>query len=160
MMQAIKQYLDQLNERERRAVIAAAVALALFLPYQLIWAPFHNSINRLEQRVEQQHRDLVWMQEHVAEAQELGRAGSRSPTSGQPVYSTVDSSSRQQFGSDIRVQQEGKAGVRVIMKGVAFDKVLLWLDDLYYRQHINVAEFSVEKDKESGRVNANILIES
>jgi type II secretory pathway component PulM len=160
MIQAIKHYLEQLNERDRRAVIAAAVALGLFLPYQIIWAPFHNSIKRLDERVEQQHRDLVWMQEHVAEAQELARAGSKNTSGGQPVYSIVESSSRQQFGSDIRVQQEGKGGVRVIMKNVAFDKVLLWLDELYYRQHINVAEFTVEKDKESGRVSANILIES
>jgi len=160
MFQTIKQYLDQLNERERRAVIAAAIAVALFIPYQFIWAPFHNSIVRLEERVDQQHRDLVWMQEHVAEAQELARAGSKSTAGGQQIYTIVESSSRQQFGSDIRVQQEGKGGVRVVMKNVAFDKVLLWLDELYNRQHINVTEFMVEKDKESGRVSTNILIES
>jgi len=160
MKQAIKQYLDQLNERERRAVIVAAVALALFLPYQIIWAPFRHSIQTLDERVEKQHRDLVWMQEHVAEAQELARGGTASARGGQPVYGLIESSSRRQFGSDIRVQQEGKGGVRVIMNNVAFDKVLLWLDEIYYKQHVNISEFTVERGKEGGRVKVNILIES
>lgn len=160
MKEAIKQYLNQLNERERRAVILAAVALLLFIPYQLIWAPFHHSMTALEHRVEQQQADLSWMRERVAEAQELTRASKATGHDSQPVYGLVESSARQRFGNEIRVQQEGKGGVRVTMKNISFDEVMLWLDDLYYKQHVNVKEFTVDRQSNAGRVNANILIES
>jgi type II secretory pathway component PulM len=160
MKETIKQYLDQLNERERRAVIAAAVALLLFIPYQFIWSPFRHSMTNLEHRVEKQQKDLVWMQDRVAEAQELTRASSGAGQSGQPVYGLIESSARQRFGNGIRIQQEGKGGVRVIIKNISFDTVMLWLDELYYKQHVNVKEFTVDRQSDAGRVNANILIES
>lgn len=160
MKQAIKQYLDQLNERERRAVIVAAIALLVFLPYQFIWAPFRHSVAELEQRVGQQQKDLLWMQDRVVEAQELARAASGSGNRAQPVYGLIESSARQRFGNGIRVRQEGTDGVRVTLKNISFDDVMLWLDDLYVRQHVNVKEFTVQRQDQPGRVNANILIES
>lgn len=160
MKEAIKQYLDQLNERERRAVILAAVALLLFLPYQLVWVPFRHSMTDMEQQVERQQKDLLWMQDRVTEAQELTRAASGTKRSAQPVYGLIESSARQRFGNGIRVQQEGKGGVRVTIKNISFDEVMLWLDDLYYKQHVTVKEFMVERQSDPGRVNANILIES
>lgn len=160
MIEKIKQFLDQLNERERRAVIIAAIAVVLFIPYELAWVPFKHSMNSLESRVEKQQKDLVWMQEHVAEAQELTRAASSNGSSSQPVYGLIESSARQRFGADIRIQQEGKGGVRVIIKNTGFDDVVLWLDDLFYKQHVNVKEFTVDRQKDAGRVNATILIES
>jgi type II secretory pathway component PulM len=160
MLEKIKHYLEQLNERDRRAVIAAAVALALYIPYQIIWSPFMHSKHALEDRVEGQQRDLVWMKERVAEARELARATGSQVSGAQPVYGTIESTARQRFGGDIRVQQEGKGGVRVNIKNIGFDDVLLWLDDLYYQQHVNVKEFTVDRQPGAGRVNANILFES
>ena len=72
----------------------------------------------------------------------------------------IESTARQRFGGDIRVQQEGKGGVRVTIKNTSFDDVMLWLDDLYYKQHISVKEFTADRQPGAGRVNANILIES
>jgi type II secretory pathway component PulM len=160
MKEQIKQYLEQLNERERRAVIAAVVMIILFVPYQFIWKPFINSLNEMEERVEQQQKDLAWMQSHVREARELSRSGGKTVTSGQPVYGAIESTARQQFGGEIRVQQEGKGGIRVSIKNVAFDDIMLWLDELYYKQHVNVKEFTVNRESGAGRVTANILIES
>jgi type II secretory pathway component PulM len=100
------------------------------------------------------------MEQHVAEAQELTRAAGGHGDSSQPVYGLIESTARQRFGGDIRVQQEGKGGVRVQIKNIGFDAVMLWLDDLYYKQHVNVKEFTVDRQKTAGRVNATILIES
>jgi len=160
MIEKIKQYLDQLNERERRAVIIAAIALVLFIPYEAAWVPFKHSMNTLESRVEKQEKDLTWMQAHVAEVQELTRAAGGRSGNAQPVYGLIESTARKRFGGDIRVQQEGKGGVRVMIKNIGFDEVVLWLDELYYQQHVNVKEFTVDRQKDAGRVNATILIES
>ena len=159
MIEKIKQFLDQLNERERRVVIAAAIALALFIPYEFIWSPFVHGLNTMQERVEQEQKDLAWMQEHVSEARELTRSTGQTGGGAQPVYGVIESTARQRFGGDIRVQQEGKGGVRVTINNIGYDDVLLWLDDLYNQHHINVKEFTVDRQPTPGRVNANILIE-
>ena len=158
MKEAIKQYLEHLNERERRAVMIAALALLIFIPYQFAWVPFRDSLSDLDHRVERQQKDLLWMRERVAEAHELTRAASGGNQNAQPVYGVIESSARQRFGNGIRVSQEGKGGVRVTVKNISFDDLMLWLDNLYARQHVNVKDFVVERQPASGRVNANILI--
>ena len=100
------------------------------------------------------------MQDRVAEAKELARATGGHTGGAQPVYGVIESTARERFGGDIRVQQEGKGGVRVTIKNTSFDDVMLWLDDLYYKQHISVKEFTADRQPGAGRVNANILIES
>lgn len=161
MKDQIKQYLEQLNERERRMVYAAAVALALYLPWQLLWVPFSNAVRNAAERVEMQEQDLLWMRDKLAEVRQLssmGSAGTKAP--GQSIYGVVESTAQQKFGADIRIQQEGAGGVRVVLRNAAFDELMLWLDDLQARYKANIAELKIDRESAAGRVSASILIES
>ena len=159
MKEKIRQYLDQLNERERRMVYAAAIALLVFLPYQLAWVPFTSSITDLKEKVQQQEQDLVWMQNSATELKQLAR-NTKSQTAGSNSrYGVIENTARQKFGNDIRVEQESKNGIRVRIKETGFDDMLLWLDDLQYRHKVYVKEFKVDRETGVGRVSVNILIE-
>lgn len=159
MKEKIRQFLDQLNERERRMVYAAAVALLVFLPYQLAWVPFNNAIDGLEQKVQQQEQDLLWMQSSAAELTQLSRNVKTASGSSNSLYGVIENTARQKFGNDIRVEQESRNGIRVRIKETGFDDMLLWLDDLQYRHKVYVKEFKVERETGVGRVSVNILIE-
>ena len=159
MKEKIRQYLDQLNERERRMVYAAAIALLVFLPYQLAWVPFTSSITDLKEKVQQQEQDLVWMQNSATELKQLAR-NTKSKTAGSnSLYGVIENTAREKFGNDIRVEQESKNGIRVRIKETGFDDMLLWLDDLQYRHKVYVKEFKVDRETGVGRVSVNILIE-
>jgi general secretion pathway protein M len=159
MKEKIRQYLDQLNERERRMVYAAAIALLVFLPYQLAWVPFTSAISELKEKVQQQEQDLVWMQNSATELKQLAR-NTKSKTAGSnSLYGVIENTARQKFGNDIRVEQESKNGIRVRIKETGFDDMLLWLDDLQYRHKVYVKEFKVDRETGVGRVSVNILIE-
>lgn len=159
MKEKIQQFLDQLNERERQMVYVAAVAIALFLPYQFIWAPFINAIDSLNEKVEKQQTDLKWMQGKIPEVLHLGSAAKASGNSGKSLYGVIENTARQKFGNEIRVEQEGKNGIRVRVKDTGFDEMLIWLDDLQLRHKVYVKEFKVDREDGAGRVTANILIE-
>jgi len=159
MQEKIKQFLDQLNERERNMVYAAAVFLLVFLPYQFIWAPFTNSIDELGKRVEIQEQDLLWMQARVPEVRQLGATANSKQGGTQSIYAVVEKTARQEFGSDIRVQQEGKEGIRIVIKDTSFDDLLIWLDNLQFRHSAFIKEFKVDREKGVGRVKASILLE-
>jgi general secretion pathway protein M len=159
MKETIRQYLDQLNERERRMVYAAAVALLVFLPYQLAWVPFTNTITDLKQKVQQQEQDLVWMQNSATELKQLASNVKSTTAGSNSLYGVIENTARQKFGNDIRVEQESKNGIRVRIKETGFDDMLLWLDDLQYRHKVYVKEFKVDRETGVGRVSVNILIE-
>ena len=159
MKDRIKQFLDQLNERERQMVYVAAVALALFLPYQILWAPFMSAIESLDEKVAKQEQDLLWMQDKIIEVQQLGSAVKSGVNNSKSLYGVIENTARQKFGSEIRVEQEGNKGIRVRINNTEFDQMIIWLDDLQYRHKVFVKEFKVDRGADVGRVTANILIE-
>jgi len=160
MKEQIRLYLEHLNERERRMVYAAAVALALYLPWQLLWVPFSNAVQASAERVETQEQDLLWMQDKLAEIRQLSSMGAAGGATGQPIYGVVQSTAQQKFGGEVRIQQEGTAGVRVVLRDAPFDELMLWLDELHTRYKANIAELKVDRESAAGRVSASILIES
>jgi len=160
MIDKIKAQLEQLNDRERMMVYAAAIALAIFLPYQLIWAPLMNTVEDRREKVEKQERDLIWMQAHLEQVRQLSTASTSNASTGQELYGVVEKTARQKFGGDIRVQQEGKNGIRIQIKNSGFDDIMIWLDDLQFRHKIFVKDFKIDSEKEAGRVRASILVES
>jgi len=160
MLNQIKEYLEKLNDRERTMVYVAVVGIAIFLPYQLIWAPLMNAVQERHERVAKQQSDLIWMQSKVEDVRALTRASKQTAGSRQSVYGTVERTARQQFQGDIRVQQEGKEGIRVQINNVSFDELITWLDTLSYQHQVFVKDFKVENEKEPGRVKASILLES
>jgi type II secretory pathway component PulM len=119
-----------------------------------------STVNDKRERVAKQQGDLVWMQGKVAEVQSLNRSANKPQGSEQSIYGVVESTARQLFKGDIRVQQEGKEGIRVQLKNTSFDELMTWLDTLSYTHQIFVKDFRVENEKETGRVNASILLES
>ncbi|MGD9386531.1 MAG: type II secretion system protein M [Thioalkalispiraceae bacterium] len=160
ILEKIKAQLERLNERERFMVYTAAIALAIFLPYQLIWAPLVNSVEERQKQVEQHERDLVWMQSHLDQIKQLTTASGATSGSGKSLYGIVERTARQKFGGDIRVQQEGKSGIRIQIENSSFDDVMVWLDDLQFRHKIFVKDFKIDSEKVAGRIRASILVES
>ena len=152
--------LEKLNDRERMMVYVAAIALIIFIPYQLLWAPLMNSVEEKRTRLEKQQLDFVWMQSHLAEVKQLSKASPQTSSSGQSLYGVVEKTARQKFGGDIRVQQEGKKGIRIQIKNSGFDDVMIWLDDLQFRHKVYVKDFKIDSEKTVGRVRASILVES
>ena len=159
MKDKIIQTLDNLNPRERLLVYLAAVALALFLPYQLIWVPLSDSTAGLEDRVASQQQDLAWMRRSLPTVQTLQRgSGSSSGNRSRSLYGIIENTGRSQFGGNLRVQQEGQQGVVVWVEQGAFDDLLRWLDELQYRYKVNVREFVVEREQDPGRIKARVVM--
>ncbi len=157
-IEKIKNQFEQLNNRERTLVIAAVVALVFFIPYQLIWAPIVNGVEDKRNIVEQQEQDLIWMQSRLNEVQQLSRQTNNNAATGKSLYGLIEKTARQKFGSDIRIQQEGKKGIRVQLKDAGFDAVMTWLDDLQVKYKVNIKDFKIDRSKIAGNVRASILV--
>jgi general secretion pathway protein M len=149
-----------LNTRERRLVQVAAIALVVFVPYQLIWVPITAGASAMEEEVAAKQKQLLWMQEAAQKVQSLRRAGGpRRPTSAGSLLSLTERTARQAKVAVKKVQDEGDRGVRVWLEEAAFDDVLLWLDRLQHDHGVLVKELSVERQTAPGKINGRAVLE-
>ena len=158
-MKNLRLWFAQLQTRERQLVIAGLIVFGIFLPYQLIWSPLLERAERLQLQVEKQTQNLQWMRGAMREAQQLqGSNGKRG--SGSLLSQVEQTASQSKLRGSIRkIQPEGEQGVRIWMDNASFDDVLLWLERLQKQHGIEVADFSVERQAQEGRVNLRLLLE-
>lgn len=159
----LRQRYEALAPRERRLVLAAAAALALFLPWQLVWVPLQEAVASAEARAAQRRVELAQMQRLAAEARTLrARVGAAArPVSGQPLLTRVDQSARRVLGGALKgIKEEGKEGVRVRFENADFDALMRWLDQLQTRDGVVVAELVAERQQAPGRVSGRVLVEA
>ena len=162
LMNNVRTYLDGLNPRERRMLIGGSIIFVIFLAYQLIWAPIANSVTSMQDKVNKQQQDLLWMQQAADEVKQLRGGNSSRPARSGSLLGSIEKTARDsKLGDSIRkVQPEGQSGVRMWLDGAAFDDVLTWLDGLQYTQGIMVSDISIERLSEQGRVNVRLLLEA
>ncbi len=157
----LRNWFDGLNIRERRLVLGMAIAIGIFLPYQIIWVPFQNSVSEMEERVTVKRKEFLDVQTMSQEVQQLrGSGGVRRTGGGQPLLTLADSTARRQLAGAVEnVKEEGKDGVRVQVKNAGFDTVMRWLDGLQTSQGVVVREINVTRDT-IGLVSGKIILES
>jgi len=161
-MNSIRTYLDGLNPRERYMLIGGSIVLLIFLLYQLIWAPIADGVTAMQNKVNRQQQDLLWMQQAAEEVKQLRGGNRHRPRRSGSLLGSIERTARNsKLGDSIRkVQPEGQNGVRMWLDGAAFDDVLTWLDGLQYKQGIMVSNISIERLSEQGRVNVRLLLEA
>ena len=158
----IRTYLDGLNPRERRTLIGGSITLLIFLLYQLVWAPIADGVTAMQDKVNKQQQDLLWMQQAAQEVRQFRSGGRQRPRRSGSLLGSIERTARSsKLGESIRkVQPEGQNGVRMWLDGAVFDDVLAWLDGLQYQQGIMVSNISIERLSEQGRVNVRLLLET
>ena len=141
----MRDWLDSLESRERLFVLGGAVAVALALLYAFVWTPLDKGHKSLQTSV------ADW-QQSLAELRPLRGVQATQGNNSQPVVSSnqtpvviVDQTLRVR-GLDRslrRSQQTTSNGIRVEFESVAFDDLVLWLNDLSSQYSMQVASGSM-----------------
>lgn len=161
----MKAYLDallsQLSERERLLLFIFGPLLMLVVVYSLIWRPFEQRVERLEQRtIEQQEMS----KEMMAMAIEVGilqrQSGSSGTRTRQSLLSLVDKTIRQAGLSKSlkRVDPDGSSKVNVRIEDASFDAMIKWLEGLQRRHAVTVKNISIDRQEDVGVVNVRLTL--
>lgn len=157
----MKDWLANLDPRERHMLFLGGGALLLFLLYFLGWQPLSAKLDQAAQRVHEQRATYLWMQ---AKAEEVRRIRSAAPAiksaGGQSLLATADQTARESgLGPALkRVEPESAGNVRVWLDGALFDDLVKWLLRLRHDYGIQVASISVERQNDSGVVSARLTL--
>lgn len=160
----MKEWFEGLGSREQLMVGVAAIAVALFLIYALLWSPLNSGYQDMKNRVDAQRETAVWMQQSAQQLQQLKRSrGATRGLGGRSLLATADSTARSNgLGPSLkRVEPEGTNNVRVWLENASFDLVVKWLGMLSTTYGIETDSVTMERVAEiAGQVNARLTLKA
>jgi len=157
----MKEWWDNLVQREKMMVGSGGIVVGVFLLYIILWSPFTSHIERLNQDVEKQRSLLYWMQEKVpAILQRQAKSPKRSNASHTSLLSLLETSLIK--GRISRWKAELSQGddeeVQVKFKEVAFVDLTAWLHTLDEKNGVIVDKITLTPLVKSGLTQVDILL--
>jgi len=155
----LRQRFDALDVRERRFLIAGAIAVLLAIVFLAVVQPLRTYQENLESRVAAERELVSWMRGAVDALKARGPRQPAADRSGS-LLAIADTSARNAGLAQAlrRIQQDGEDAVRVRLESAAFDTVVLWLENLEQRYGVVAREMTVEKLDAPGTVNASLTL--
>ena len=158
----MKDWLQSLEARERMFVIGGAVAVVIALLYAFVWAPLDRGHESMQESVASWQRALNEIRP-LKGMQAPATTNARPQGSQQTPVVIVDQTLRAR-GLDRALRRSlptTSDGIRVEFENVAFDDLVLWLDDLgtQYSMQVASGSFSPGSEGVRGRVNATLTLE-
>jgi general secretion pathway protein M len=159
----MRDWFDSLESRERLFVLIGGVAIVLALLYVFLWTPFDQGHRDLRASVTAWERSLAELRPLRGMTPAPDSTASQTPASRQTPVVIVDQTLRAR-GLDRalrRSQPTTSNGIRVEFENVAFDDLVLWLDDLGSQYAMQVASGSLSTSSQAapGRINATLTLE-
>jgi type II secretory pathway component PulM len=157
-MMNVNEWLQRLSSRERRIVIAGAVAAAVLLVVAIV-LPLDRSVARAAERVERKSADLAWMRSVAPDLAAVGPAGARG-LGGESLVVVVDRVAREAgVGASLTSSQpSGDGALRVRLERASFDATMAWLARLADQHGVRVDVATMDAAGEPGLVNASVVL--
>jgi general secretion pathway protein M len=157
MIERLVQYLQRLEPRERRILLAGAGAAALLIIVATV-LPLQRSVAAVEQRVERKRDDLQWLRSMAPQL--AGLQGSAPPPLRESLVVVVDRSARESglAKSLVGSQPSGDGGLNVRLDQTPFDTLIVWLSQLRERYGVRVDSATIDAGKGSGNVTATLVL--
>jgi general secretion pathway protein M len=157
----MKAWFESLQAREKKFVVAAAIAVTIAILFLGIWRPLDRAHRQLESSVETWRSAIADLRPLRAQLQ----SATTTATTGrnESLVVIIDNTLRQRglYTSLQRSQPIAQNGIRVEFENAAFDDLVLWLGDLgqSYGLHLQSGSFSRNTAGTAGRVNATVTVE-
>ncbi|MDF1757127.1 MAG: type II secretion system protein GspM [Legionellaceae bacterium] len=155
----IKEYLEQINERERRMLLVAAVFLCCYIFYALIYSPLVSSVKDKQKLLTEGKETLQWMK--MVRSQYIDVTPTES-LSGEEALSELSNelkhSSFQKF--HYQLEQTNDGNIQLSFDEVPYNSFVIWLWDFCGKHAITVKQFSVDDKSPAGVVSVMVLLSS
>ena len=159
----MKDWFANLEQREQWMVGGGGAIVFVIVLWAFVWLPLDRGHQRLQSGVEVWQRALSDIRGIAASGAQHGDGGQAQPISANqsPVVIVDQTLRARNLNNSVQRRQQTPNGIRVEFENVAFDQLVVWLDDLYsgYGLAVQTGSFAPSNRTESGRVNANVTLE-
>jgi general secretion pathway protein M len=156
---AVVAWFQSLAERERRFVLAGALAIALALLVGLV--ALDRSVAHAHVRLAHKQAELAWMRS-IAPQLAAAAPTAAVPTSQRSLIVVIDDAAREAgLGTSLASSEpSGQGGLRVQLQRAPFDTVVGWLARLSEQRAIRVNSATIDSAGAPGLVNAQVVLEA
>lgn len=157
----MKEWWDQLNQRERHYLLSGSLFLLSIFIYFLIWSPFSNAMQNLRNNVAYNRQLVSWMEKAELQLQSLPASHKRTQTiSANDLLSSIAQSltNNKMMSFTPQVQQSAANKVKVSFATVPFDTLIHWLIALQKKHALQIATFAASHQDKSGMVQATVVL--
>jgi type II secretory pathway component PulM len=155
-LNAIRDWFRRYNEREQVYLLAAAVAIVLYVLYMGVWKPLTGMRDEMLVRNSVTEEKLVRVQAMASELKQLkaGDAGPRNRNMNQLINATT---------ADVgirptRIQPNSRGETQIRFENVGFAELLRWLHRMEFREGVAVKEVAINQGDRGGLVKATIRL--
>lgn len=150
-------FLQRFTPREQLSLLALALALAIYLLYQVLWLPMHDARSEMQRRNTSTAEVLQRVDAMVSEVLYLRSTGTAAPKRGS--LTGVINRTTAQFSLPVsRLQPNSRGDLQVRFEAVSFDDLLQWMHRLETVDSILINEVSISQSGGPGRVNATLQL--
>ncbi len=158
---ALRNWFEQLDDRERLLVSLAAVLLIIAIVVLGGLRPLMKQSAQNAQLVSDREALLADLENVAARlGPQRGSANASAASGGQSLVLLIDQSARARSldGYLKRNQPEGDARIRLRFERAPFETLLTWLIDLQTKHAVTIESANIDMSKEPGRVNTNLIL--
>jgi len=154
----LRAWLDNLAQRERNLVYAAAALAAVVLLYLVLVLPFQTASHKFSQRLDKKQTDLAWMRQ-VAPQVAAAAGGGGTIQTDESLVVLVDRTAREAgLGNSLRDQSPDRSsGLRLRLEAVSFDAMVAWLASLQNQYGVTIEAATID-GASPGLVNASLTL--
>ena len=161
----MKDWWNNLSERERWLTGGGGALTLLVLGYALLWQPFRTHMVTLRQTVAAQRQDFAWMRQAAAEVKRLSASPAASmahQNNPHSLLTLVDQTARTVGLGPVmkRIEPQGDDKLRVQFERVDFNQLIHWLGSLEQEYGVTIASVTLDRQSEAGRVDARLVLQS
>lgn len=158
--QTMRQQFRELEQREQRLVLLAAVLIAGLLMFFVIYKPIAAELKSVRQSHQAQLSLRDWMQVQVNELKQNKGAGSATDSRGNRSVSVLINQTAAQNQIQIsRSQPRGNNQHQIWLDQVSFNQLMVWLTALQSDFGIFVHSINISKADSAGLVRVNLTFQ-
>ena len=155
----IRQRIQELERKEKLAILALSVFLALLTFFLVIWFPIYESKEKRRDSYERSLDLLLYLQSTEEEARSVKVDGSKR-MSGQTLLTKVTRTAKTAGIQPSRLQPEGNDSVSIWFDSVSYRELMLFLERLESREAIYIIQLSIDKGNQSGKISSRVTVRS
>ena len=155
----IRQRIQELERKEKLAILALSVFLALLTFFLVIWFPIYEYKEKQRDSYERSLDLLLYLQSTEEEARSVKVDGSKR-MSGQTLLTKVTRTAKTAGIQPSRLQPEGDDSVSIWFDSVSYRELMLFLERLESREAIYIIQFSIDKGNQPGKISSRVTVRS
>jgi len=155
----IRQRIQELERKEKLAILALLVFLALLTFFLLVWLPIYEYKEKQRDSYEKSLDLLLYLQSTEEEARSVKVEGAKR-MSGQTLLTKVTRTAKTAGIQPSRLQPEGNDSVSIWFDSVSYRELMLFLERLESREAIYIIQLSIDKGNQSGKISSRVTVRS